>query len=107
MNYTGNENHEISLNEAAELTQRFRDRLPVIDNTIGEYFGRTAMEDLLSQQGCVGIRIYYGIDANDIKKLVIVGVDNNGNDLYDGELMEAGTTCPPLCSTSNPLNSNN
>ncbi len=105
MNYTGNENHEISLNEAAELTQRFRDNLPVIDDTIAEYFGKSALEDLLSQYGCIGIRIYYGIDSDMKKHLVMVGVNEDGNDLYDGALMERGTICPPYCSTENPLNS--
>jgi hypothetical protein len=39
MNFTGNENHEISLNEAAELTQRFRDNLqkPVKLTTLGRF----------------------------------------------------------------------
>ncbi len=106
MNYTGNENHEISLNEAAELTQRFRDNLPVIDYTIAEYFGKSALDDLLSQQDCIGIRIYYGIDIEMKKKLVIVGVNSEGNDIYQGELMERGYLCPAYCPTENPLNSN-
>lgn len=106
MNYTGNENHDISLKEAAVLTQRFRENLPVIDNTIAEYFGKSALENVLAQNGCVGIRIYYGIDLNNIKRLVITGVDYNGNDLYEGNLMEAGTICPPVCSNNNPLNTN-
>ena len=106
MNFTGNENHEISLNEAAEMTQRFRDNLPVIDNTIAEYFGKSALEDLLSQQDCIGIRVYYGIDSDMKKRLVIVGVNDEGNDLYNGNLMEVGGICPPNCSASNPLNSN-
>lgn len=105
MNYTGNENHEISLNEAAELTQRFRDNLPVIDNTIAEYFGRSALEDLLSQNSCVGIRIYYGIDSSTKKRLVIVGVNSEGNDLFEGNLLEHGGICPLYCSENNPLNS--
>ena len=106
MDYTGNENHEISLNEAAELTQRFRDNLPVIDITTAEYFGKSALEDLLSQNGCVGIRVYYGIDSDMKKRLVIVGVNGEGNDLYEGNLMEVGVICPPFCSSNNPLNSN-
>jgi hypothetical protein len=105
MNYTGNENHDISLNEAADLTQRFRENLPIIDHTIAEYFGKSALEELLDQNGCVGIRIYYGIDIEMKKRLVIVGVNNEGNDLYEGNLMEVGQPCPPICSESNLLNS--
>jgi hypothetical protein len=105
MNYTGNENHEISLNDAADLTQRFRDNLPVIDNTIAEYFSKSALENLLNQQNCVGIRVYYGIDSDMKKHLVIVGVNSDGNDLYEGDLMELGRECPPYCPDTNPLNS--
>ena len=39
------------------------------------------------------------------KHLVIVGVNEEGNDLYNGNLMEIGKTCPPICPDSNPLNS--
>jgi hypothetical protein len=106
MNYTGNENHDIRLEDAAELTKRFRDNLPVIDDTIAEYFGKSALQELLDQSGCIGIRVYYGIDVNNTKRLVITGVDNNGDDLCEGNLMEAGTICPPICSNNNPLNSN-
>ena len=38
--------------------------------------------------------------------ILIVGVNADGNDLYEGNLMELSVICPPFCSTNNPLNSN-
>ena len=58
-----------------------------------------------NQEGCVGIRIYYAKTQDDKMSLVLTGVKNNGDDMYDGELAEHGPLCPPLCSSSNPLNS--
>lgn len=105
MNFTGNEDHSISLNEAAELTANYRSTLTSNTEAKAEYFGKAALVELLNQSAAVGVRIYYGIDNAGIKKLVLVGVDAEGNDLYEGALMERGQLCPPECSAENPLNS--
>lgn len=105
MSFTGSEDHSISLAEAAELTSNYRATLSSSADVIGEYFGKEALISLLNQTNCVGARVYYGLDDNGVKKLVLVGVDTDGNDLYENKLMERGLNCPPYCSTSNPLNS--
>ena len=105
MKYTGNEDHSISLSEAAELTANYR--ASFTDNAYikAEYFGKDAMIELLNQSNCVGVRVYYGLDTNGVKRLVLTGVDGEGNDLYEGTLMERGVICPPYCALENPLNS--
>ncbi len=103
MNFTGNENHQITLEEASALTARYRATANAADAK-AEYFGKDALISLLSQNACVGVRIYYGVDENNVKKLVLVGVNAEGNDMCEGELMEKGTLCPPICSADNPLN---
>lgn len=106
MNYTGNEEHAISLAEASELTARYRNQFSEGTFYIkGEYFGKNALISLLNQQGCVGARMYYGLKANQTQCLVIVGVDGNGNDITTGEIMEFGYPCPTQCSIDNDLNS--
>jgi hypothetical protein len=104
---TGNETHDISLHDAAILTKNYRNNDP--DPTcLGEYFSGAAIRKILNQQPsgcCVGIRIYYGRSNEGDKKLVLVGVDKNGNDLCEGPLMEYGMSAPPYNSSSNPLNS--
>jgi hypothetical protein len=105
MNYTGNEEHAISLADAAELTARYRAQFSAGTFYIkGEYFGKNALNSLLNQQGCVGARMYYGLKADQTQCLVIVGVDANGNDMTAGEIMEFGQPCPNNCSVDNALN---
>lgn len=105
MSFTGNEDHDISLPDAAELTARYRDNQTSESYIKAEYFGRNAIEAILAQDDCVGIRIYYGLDADMVKKLVLVGADADENDLYNGVLAERGFTEPPYTPSNNALNS--
>ena len=105
MSFTGTENHEISLQEASTMTKRYRDSQTEGGYIKAEYFGQEAIKAILQQENCVGIRIYYALDENMVKKLVLVGVDQNENDLYNGLLAERGLVCPPICPANNsPLN---
>lgn len=104
MSLTGNENHDISLTEAAHLTENYRNAAGT-SATIAHYFGGAAIQAILEQEGCVGIRIYYGLKDDGEKQLVITGVNSAGNDLYNGLLAERSLNCPTNCSASNPLNS--
>ena len=104
MSFTGTESHDISLQDAAVLTQNYRDSQS--GNYIkGEYFSKEALTGLLSQTDCVGARIYYGLDSNSVPKLVIVGVYANEDDISEGMVLEFGNSCPPNCGSSNALNS--
>lgn len=103
MAFTGNEDHSISLQMASAWTQNYRNANPNQIN--GHYFGKTAIDAILAQPGCVGIRIYYAINDIGVKQLIVTGVDANENDLYNGLLAERSVLCPPTCGISNPLNS--
>jgi len=103
MTFTGNENHDISLTQAAEWTENFRNTI-TSGQTIAHYFGKAAIMAILNQSGCVGIREYYALDDTGKKQIIVVGVDANGNDLYQGLLAERSITCPLDCSAANPLN---
>lgn len=105
MTYTGNENHDISLDAAAQMTKNFRDTVSTTA-TIALYFGKKAIQDILNQENCVGLRLYYAINENSQNQLVAVGVDSSGNDLYQGKLADRALCCPNYCSSANPLNSN-
>ena len=105
MSFTGQENHEISLQEASKMTKRYRDNQQTEGYIKSEYFGQEAIKAILQQENCVGIRIYYALDENMVKKMVLVGVDQNENDLFYGVLAEKGLVCPPSCPANNsPLN---
>ena len=104
MPFTGNEDHSISLADAAKLTKRYRDSVPT-GSTIAHFFGKDAIQAILNQENCVGIRIYYGLNTQDVKQLVAVGVTPDENDMYNGILAEKSFICPTQCSANNPLNS--
>lgn len=103
MTLTGNEPHDITLAEASAMTANFRNTIPV-GQTIAHCFGKQAIMDILNQEGCKGIRIYYALDSAGVKHLVVVGVNTSGNDLFDGKLAERSIRCPQDCSAANPLN---
>ncbi|MES2628632.1 MAG: hypothetical protein V4616_06650 [Bacteroidota bacterium] len=108
----GNENHRITLAEAAELTANFRNAplaivAAVLTGLKGEALGKNDIDTLLQQPGCTGTRIYFGLQLLPIPKfrLILVGVDANDNDLVNGILLDHGKLCPPACGISNVLNS--
>lgn len=102
---TGNEDHlNFPLPTAIEWTRNYRNSVPPTE-TRAHYFGKLAIQTLIDQENAVGIRIYYALDEAGKKQLIIVGVDEDGNDLYNGEIAERSVPCPSVCSTASPLNS--
>ena len=53
----------------------------------------------------MGIRVYYALTSTGQKQLVLVGVDEDENDLCDGVLGDKSYLCPPVCGNANALNS--
>lgn len=103
LKFTGKENHHIGLQEASLMTRTYREKHP--QQTIAHFYGKQAIIDILSQSNCVGIRIYYANDpVTGQKHLVIVGADENMNDLCSGLIAERGLCCPSYCSRQNKLN---
>jgi hypothetical protein len=80
-------------------------------NTVkGSFFGRDAIEEILAQNGCVGIRAYQALkDPSTMSPkltLVLCGVDADQNDMLGQSIiMEYAVLCPPSCGNANALNS--
>lgn len=104
MSFTGNENHHIDLTTASEWTENFRNTI-LPGEKLGEFFGKTAIQQILNQEDCVGIRIYNSIDNLGAKHFIISGVKANEDDLFNGHLAEKGFGSPPYSGALNPLNS--
>lgn len=104
MAFTGLEDHSITLAEAAALTANYRASVPT-GSTLGHYFGGDAISAILAQEGCVGVRIYYGLKDDGTEQLIIVGVDAYENDMTSGLLAEKSILCPNQCGSANVLNS--
>jgi hypothetical protein len=120
------ESHFISLSKAKEMTLRYSTEKnnilkPDLTNPnillTSETFDREAFDKLLAQAGCVGIRVYFGMDANLTIKIIAVGVDEDNKDILPSPLTEAieggeenggviveeGRPCPPNCPPDDGL----
>jgi hypothetical protein len=95
-------NYKISLNDAATMTAAFRSSYP--DAKKGGAFNKKAIEDVIDQTGCTGLRYYFGEDGDENLCLIVVGIDSNGDDMTDGEIRERAWPCPPVCGSANSLN---
>lgn len=104
MSFDEQADYSISLNDAAKMTKRFRDKAAP-GAIIACAFGKSGLETILNQDDCVGIRFYFAEKEDGKLTLVLTGIKASGNDIYDGELAEHGGGCPPDCSSFNPLNS--
>ena len=91
--------HRISLEDAAAQTRRSRG-----GPHKGGMFLRAELDQVLAQPGCAGLRYYYGRKADGQDSLILVGVDEKGNDMEQGVLLEESFLCPPICGTTNVLN---
>lgn len=113
---------QISLNDAADMTTRFRNNKSTVLNSSyssvlcdSETFNIEDVRTLLETSGAAGMRIYYGMDENYNVHAIMVAVDEEGNDILPEEnssittdpivIIEQGIRCPPTCPDSSPLNS--
>ncbi|MEN9948539.1 MAG: hypothetical protein RL106_1362 [Bacteroidota bacterium] len=103
MNFQTNTGEVITLQEASEMTKRFREST-WNTGTIALAAGGDLVSQILSQTGCKGVRMYFALDADNQIQLVMVGVDENGDDMYEGVLVDRFRGCPPTCPSKNPLN---
>ena len=62
---------------------------------------------LLKETGAVDVRAYLGVDENEVEKLMIVGVDEDGNDMINDEagwyIYDFSEPCPNKCNTKAPF----
>jgi hypothetical protein len=119
--------HSISLDILKELTTRYnKNKTKILKDEFHdngtlptcETFDRAAFDQLLAQEGCVGIRIYFGMDEDLDVKLVVVGVNENDQDIRPAtsnlKMRNVDTTdeavfafsdsvrCPPYCTPPPP-----
>jgi hypothetical protein len=97
--FTGSEGEEFSLTTASDWTANYRAANP--GDIKAHFFGRTILLDMLGQTSCVGLRMYYALDGEGVKQMIIVGVDANGDDLTSGIVAERSKPCPAYCDSGN------
>ena len=101
MAFDGSEGSKISVRDGAQMTANYRTANP--GERKGHFFGKEILQDILAQEGCMGIRMYYGLDDDGEKQLVIVGADASEDDMLD-IVADLSSPCPP-CGSANALNS--
>lgn len=117
----------ISLEQAVQMTTSYRENRNKILNP--EYAGATILpnaetinrsffDQLLAQNGCEAIRIYYGMDAELKVHAVIVGVNGKNEDMLppvssisrstenndNFKIIDRSDRCPDICPPESPLN---
>ena len=102
--FTGFEDHSIDIHEAGQLTRNYRMREGK-GAIKGQYFSRAAVEQMLAQEDVVGLRYYYTRNREGKLGLVLVGVKEDGEDLFNGFICGNAIPNSPFCSEKNPLNS--
>ena len=105
----------ISVNDASKMNGDFRsiresmlqtsyqgnDTLPIC-----ETFEREQVLAILNQTDCTGLRVYLGLNTSTQVCSVLVGVDNEDEDMLGNEyVLERGQRCPEECPPPSALNS--
>ena len=97
----------ISLDQAKAYTKKYRDNLK--DMLTNEYQGALsycetldadAVRTLLDQKGCVGFRIYYGLNDDNQVSAVLVAVNDKNEDILNGNdsvILDNLSKCPQGC----------
>src|SRR6185503_7913116 len=94
--------HRITLAAAVELTRRYREGAGPTAEKAGA-FHADQVKALLGPEGCVALRIYYGKHPDGRNALILVGMDENDNEMTE-LLDDFGFPCPPFCTDGSPLN---
>lgn len=86
----------ITLKEAQDLVSAFQTKNP--DEKKAFFVGGNHLKAILSQDGCIGIRVYNAYDdENKSSTIVLIGVDENENDMKEGVIVDRTAPCPPSC----------
>ena len=115
--------HQISLNDAAAMTARYRTNKDSILKTeyqeldllpLCESFSIASVAAIFEQPDVTKLRVYYGMDSNYKIHAVLVGVDSNDADILpasatsltetEGVILEDAQRCPPYCPPKSALN---
>jgi len=128
-------NHFIPLAVASGMTRRYRDMHNKIlkeefkgknINAVCETFDRKAFDALLAQPGCMGLRMYFGMNESNMIHTIVVGVNESNEDMLTpihtssnailssilsdttddsmDPIIEQAQRCPPDCPPDSPLN---
>jgi hypothetical protein len=95
--------HIITLSEAETMTHAYQQASQFQGLTVACRIDNKAYQEVMTQPGCVGIRTYFALNAQGDLTIVAVGVDESGNDITNGVLLNRAYDCPSECAPNSPL----
>ncbi len=90
-------------NHLETRTTKFKEKEPVIS----QFFGKEKILELLSKEGCIGIKLIYGADEKGMPSTIltaadlslkVISKDTTGlKDFDDNSYLANGPNCPQIC----------
>ena len=68
-----------------------------VDSKLLTKYYSNEIQKVMSQPGCVAVRVYFGTPKEGKSRLIFVGVDKYGKDIVSGVLAGPAPKCPPYC----------
>ncbi|MBL7856294.1 MAG: hypothetical protein JNM57_01295 [Cyclobacteriaceae bacterium] len=109
--FTGNEGDPIDYQVARKWVANYQAKEN--GGNVAHFFGYEIIKDILALEGSMGIRMYYALDDQGQRQIILVGVDENGENITpsengrkagEGVVVDASYPCPSYCSGGgNPL----
>ncbi|RZJ36542.1 MAG: hypothetical protein EOO51_00035 [Flavobacterium sp.] len=92
----------VTLSAAQKYVADFRSKYP--GEIKGVFVGANKVQELLNQEDCIGVRIYFGYQDEERRlNLVMVGVNSKGVDLTAAKIVERMVPCPSTCDITSAL----
>ncbi len=104
--FSGAEGDSIVLDASKQWLAHYNSDNP--NGIQAHFFGHEIINQILSQNGCVGIRCYYALNDAGIQQLLLVGVTSSGQNILpqslnggrttgDGTIADMSLPCPTYC----------
>lgn len=95
---------KITLEDAIKWITNWRNETPK-ELAKAHLIQKQALLDVMEPSDVVAVRAYMAVDDDGIQKVILVGVDANGQDLIDDNhiLVDRSLPCPPHCSGESVL----
>jgi hypothetical protein len=95
---------KITLEDAIKWITNWRNETPK-EPAKAHLIQKQALLDVMEPSDVVAVRAYMAVDDDGIQKVVLVGVDANGQDLIDDNhiLVDRSYPCPPYCGIESQL----
>jgi len=94
---------DISEAKAKEWMKRYRDAHPAKTDVIARFIGTDIVQQILAQDKCVGLRVYFGYDETGQIQVFFCGARADGSNIWPDAagtpaiLADGTLACPPYC----------